>query len=392
MGPVVSQSQRQASKLELLGRLTSGIVHDFNNLLALQLSHLALLEAAQPGGGAAEQALRDLRTAINQGTTLTERLQRLARTGQRQTGSLNLNDLCTQTLQLLRHNISSQIRLELRLRPGLAMVEADAGEMMQVLLNLCLNACDAMPHGGRLEIETQSNHLTAEQAAAMSRGRAGEFVCLSVRDTGEGIPPELQPRIFEPFFTTKPPGQGTGLGLAIVRDIVQSTGGWIDCTSAVGQGTCFTIWLPASVSPVETAVTAAPLSPSRTLARKTILVVDDDPGVVQLARIALEQQGYGVLTAGDGRQAMETLRQRHESIDLVVLADRLPVLSGPVILDELQAVEPSVRIVLVTKGGPPEPAWTERSPDLVVMTKPWTPELLLRQVRDVLGAEGTTGG
>jgi CheY-like chemotaxis protein len=392
MGSLVSQSERQASKLELLGRLTGGIVHDFNNLLALQLSNLALLEASWPPGGTAEQALRDLRTAINHGAALTERLLRLARTGQRQMRSLDLNELCAQTVELLRYSISSEIMLQLHLRPGLARVDADAGEMMQVLLNLCLNACDAMPKGGRLEIETEQTPLPAGEAAAKSRGRQGEFVCLSVRDTGEGIPPEVQPCIFEPFFTTKPSGKGTGLGLAIVRDIVQFAGGWIDCTSVVGQGTCFTLWLPASASPSATAVPAAPLAPSRALARRTILVVDDDPGVVQLARIVLEQHGHEVLTASDGGEAVETFRRRHSSIHLVLLAERLPVLPGLAVLNELQAIEPSVRIVLVTEGGQPERAWTERLPDLAVMTKPWTPELLLRHVRDVLGAEGKKSG
>ena len=389
MDPVVSQSERQASKLELLGRLTSAIVHNFNNLLALQNNALAMLRAALPPGSIAAAHANSLGVTITQATALTERLLGLVRPGPRPARPLGLNELCAQGVELLRPSLPSQIVLDSRLRAGLPAIHADAGEIMEVLLNLCFNAVDAMPRGGRLEIRTEQRRVEPGVTAHAPQGLQGDFVCLIVSDTGEGIPADLRERIFEPFFTTKAPGRGTGLGLASVRDIVQSAGGSIDCASTVGRGTTFTVWLPA----LSSAPAPAPaLAPSRVLTRKTILVVDDDPAVLQLARTVLEQQGgHNVLTAADGRAAVELFRQRTESIDLAVLTDKLPGLSGLEVTSELLALKPSLHLILVTDGGAPEPEWTERRPDLRVLPKPWHPTTLIQLIEDVLDSGAKEG-
>ena len=393
MDPVVSQSERQASKLELLGRLTSAIVHDFNNLLALQNNALAMLRAALPPASVAAAHVETLGATITQAMALSDRLLGLVRPGARPKRPLGLNELCAQGVELLRPSLPAQIVLESRLRAELPTVHADAGEMMEVLLNLCFNAVDAMPRGGRLEIRTEQRRLAPGVLAAAPPGRRGDFVCLIVSDTGEGIPAELRERIFEPFFTTKPAGRGTGLGLASVRDIVQSADGWIDCTSTVGQGTSFTVWLPAlSSAPAPTPVPAPPLAPSRALARKTILVADDDPHVLKLARTVLERHGHNVLTASEGREAVELFRQRPESIDLVILSDKLPALSGLEVMNELLTLKPLLHLILVTDGGAPEPEWTARRPDLRVLPKPWHASLLLQHIADVLDAGAKEGG
>lgn len=386
MDPVVSQSERQASKLELLGRLTSAIVHNFNNLLALQNNALAMLRAALPPGSIAAAHANSLGVTITQATALTQRLLGLVRPGSRPARPLGLNELCAQGVELLRHSLPPQIVVESRLRSGLPTIHADAGEMMEVLLNLCFNAVDAMPRGGRLEIRTEQRRAEPGVTAHAPQGVQGDFVCLIVSDTGGGIPADLRERIFEPFFTTKPEGRGTGLGLASVRDIVQWAGGWIDCASTVGRGTTFTVWLPA----LSSAPAPAPaLAPSRALARKTILVVDDDPQILKLARDVLEPRGHNVLTAEDGRAAVELFHQRPESIDLAVLTDRLPGLSGLEVMNELLALKPSLHLILVTDGGAPEPEWTERRPNLRVLPKPWHPTTLIQLIADVLdsGAE-----
>jgi CheY-like chemotaxis protein len=391
MDPVVSRSERRASKLELLGRLTSAIVHDFNNLLALQNNALEMLRAALPPGSAASAHVNVLGVTVTQATALTTRLLGLIRPGSRPARPLGLNELCTQGVEMLRPSLPAQIVLESRLRAGLPTIHADAGEMMEVLLNLCFNAVDAMPRGGRLEIRTEQRRAAPGVSPHAPPGVQGDFVCLIVSDTGEGIPAHLRERIFEPFFTTKPAGRGTGLGLASARDIVHSARGWIDCTSIVGQGTTFTVWLPA-LSSARPPAPAPAVSPSHVLARNTILVVDDDPAVLKLARTVLEQQGYNVLTAGDGRAAVELFRQRPQIIDLAVLTEKLPGLSGLETMNEMLARKPWLRLVLVTAGGAPESVWMARRRDLRVLPKPWHPLTLLQLVADVLDTGAKDGG
>lgn len=246
--PADAMSCRQASRMELLGRMTSGILHDLRNLLTLLGTPLSLLQASLPPG-LGESELATLWSAVKQGSVFTERLLRIAREEPGELRPIDLNACCAEVVDLLRHSIAPRVRLEARLRPGLPPILAENGEMMQVLLNLCLNACDAMPHGGRLLLETDLGSVPRDETAGSSAPPAGDFIYLHVGDTGEGMSPEVRSRVFEPTFTTKSSGRNSGLGLAIVRDIVQRRGGWIECQSAVGVGTRFLVCLPAARTP-----------------------------------------------------------------------------------------------------------------------------------------------
>lgn len=242
--PAEAMSCRQTSRMELLGRMTSGILHDLRNLLTLLGTPLSLLQASLPPG-LGESELATLWSAVKQGSAFTERLLRIAREEPGELRPIDLNACCVEVVDLLRHSIAPRVRLEARLRPGLPPVLAETGEMMQVLLNLCLNACEAMPHGGRLLLETDLGSVPRDEIAGSAAPPTGDFIYLHVGDTGEGMSPEVRSRVFEPTFTTKSSGRNSGLGLAIVRDIVQRRGGGIECESTRGMGTRFKVWLPA---------------------------------------------------------------------------------------------------------------------------------------------------
>jgi CheY-like chemotaxis protein len=255
--------------------------------------------------------------------------------------------------------------------------------MMQVLMNLGVNACDAMPDGGRLLIETEERHLRPGEAPGLPADRHGTFVCLRVSDTGEGMPEEVRARMFEPFFTTKRAGQSTGLGLAIVEDIVRKTEGWIECDSEVGHGARFTVWFPAS------AQRGALAPPSRTLAHKSILLVDNEPSIVTLAQTILKRYGYRVVSAENGRQALEIYRQKQAAIDLIILDQNMPGLSGLETMNELLAINSRAQVLLMTGGPAPPPVWTEGTPGWGFLSKPFTADQLVRAVRGVLAGERT---
>jgi PAS domain S-box-containing protein len=386
---------RQAVALETVGRLASGVIHDFNNLLTVLEGNLWLLRASL-GPSRPEQELAAMEKAVSQAAGLAGQLLALARRESRGPESVDLNDVVAETAEVLGPSITPRVTLEVCAHAPLPPVVADRSQMTQILLNLCLNARDAMPHGGRLLLETGQVTLSAsDQAALHPGGRPGGFVRLSVTDTGEGIAPEVRGRIFEPFFTTKRPGQSTGLGLAIVADVVRRHGGWVECISPVrvsgevglggGPGTRFEVYLPPGPAPQEAAPAVPPSAPER----ETILLADDDPSVRELARIILRGQGYRVLLAEDGRQAVEMYRQARGHIALILLDYSMPVLSGEQALAELVAIDPGVCVLLLSGGTPKEltPETCRRLAGSV--EKPFKPEQLLRAVRFALSSRGS---
>jgi PAS domain S-box-containing protein len=245
---VLEEQLRQAQKMEAVGRLAGGIAHDFNNLLTAILGNLALLEQQMPADDPRAELMRTTEQAAWRAADLTRQLLGFSRQTRLQARALDLNVCVQETVALLARTLGPAVEIEVRaLTPSLWPVWADPGQMGQILLNLALNARDAMPAGGKLTIETDNVALDEEQArlaGAPVSGLAGEHVRLRIRDTGQGIPAEVQPRIFEPFFTTKEVGHGTGLGLAVVFGIVQQHGGWITCQSELGAGATFAIHLP----------------------------------------------------------------------------------------------------------------------------------------------------
>jgi hypothetical protein len=368
------EQARQAWKMEALGRAAAGIAHDFSNLLAVMLGNSSLL-AATPLTAAQRELVAGLDRAVSQAAGLTDQLLAFARWDNRPSQPVDLAETLRDLAAALRPTVGPEIRLEVRCRPNLAPAQADPVGVNQVLLNLCLNARDAMPRGGTLTLEAEEVVVSPDAALPHPDARPGVFVRLRAEDTGEGMPPEVQARVFEPFFTTKRPGKGTGLGLAIVAGVVRQHGGWVTCASAVGRGTRFDVYLPRA------AARPSSMLPAR---RRTVLVIDPDPQVLQLARTLLQGHGYEVLAAEPGPPAVEAFRQAAGRIDLVLLDHAPPGRPCDETLAGLLAAGPGVRVVLAG-GHPPRDLPPELRPHLCGhLTKPVRKEQLLEAVRATL--------
>jgi signal transduction histidine kinase len=377
---------RQAQKMEAVGRLAGGIAHDFNNLLTAVLGNIELLQRRL--ADATDRALAQ--TAERAGlraAELTRQLLGFARRSLLWLRPTDLNEVVREVAALMVRTIDPRIGLEMHLEPGLWRVQADHGQLGQVLLNLCLNARDAMPEGGRLTVTTANRTVTAEYAEEHLQARPGEFVFLSVADTGHGIAPEVLPRLFEPFFTTKPPGEGTGLGLAVVHGIVQQHHGWVECHSALGQGTRFDIYLPRHHAEVEAprAEVPRPVAPP---ARATVLVAEDEDMVRSLAATILRREGFEVLQARDGLEAVEVFLRERSRIDVVLLDLTMPRRSGSEVLRQIREASPTVPVVLTT--GFAETTPEELKPFGVhgFVPKPYRDRDLVAALRDALRKEG----
>src|SRR5262245_24280513 len=344
----LEEQVRQAQKLEAVGQLAGGIAHDFNNLLTAILGNLSLVLANQQPGANAELLEAGEKAALR-AAELTSQLLGFSRRTLLKPRRLNVNATAEETVRLLRRTIDPRIVIDVQADPGLWPVQADPGQMSQVLMNLCLNARDAMPQGGRLTLRTENVVLDEAYARLHLEARAGEYVRLRVADTGHGIPPEVLPRIFEPFFTTKGPGRGTGLGLAMVFGIVKQHRGWLDCDTAPGRGTRFDVYLPRSAAAEQAAAAeAAPAAPQPAGGSETVLLVDDEPLLRGLGRAILERHGYHVVLAEDGEQAVKVYEQRRGRIDLVLLDLTMPRMSGREAFARLLEVDPGVRVLFAS--------------------------------------------
>jgi CheY-like chemotaxis protein len=323
-------------------------------------------------------------------TELTQRLVGFSRQSRPWLRPVDLRPVVDETLALLRRTIDPRITMEVAAAADLWNVEADLGQINQVLINLCLNARDAMPEGGRLLLQTENVVLDEKQAQLQSsEARAGEFVRLRVADSGEGIAADVLPHIFEPFFTTKQPGKGTGLGLAMVLGIAKQHRGWIICTSEPQRGACFDIYLPRTTSqpltPQAPVVFAAPLG-----GNETVLVVDDEPLLLDLLRRILEERGFHVLVARDGFQAIEIFRQQKSAIDLIVLDMTMPRLSGRDTLRQLREIDPDVAVLYVT-GYAEKLAEAGLDQTCGFLAKPFRPDELVQAVRAALARAKRVG-
>jgi PAS domain S-box-containing protein len=371
---------RQAQKMEAIGQLAGGIAHDFNNLLtAISCNVELLLDATAPDDARRDDILQ-IREAATRAATLTRQLLAFSRRQVLQPKPLDLNATVTNMERMLRRVLSGDIRLMARLDRELAPVYADAGQMEQVVMNLVLNARDAMPDGGDILITTSNVTLSAALQHRFGVLAPGAYVVLSVRDVGSGVSPDVYDHLFEPFFTTKSQGKGTGLGLATVHGIVVQSGGQIVVDSEPGQGTEFRIHLPVhSVAPPPRRATpASGTAVAATRQVRTVLVVDDDDAVREVAVRALARAGYRVLSASGGDAALALLANGEEHASLLVLTDVLmPGMSGPELADRVAAVYPSARIAFMSGFSTDELARSGvGSPMRSLLNKPFTlPEL-----------------
>ncbi|MCI0742548.1 MAG: ATP-binding protein, partial [Gemmataceae bacterium] len=334
---------RHVQKMDAVGQLAGGVAHDFNNLLTVILGNLSfVLSKPEPWAGLPLEMLRHAEQAGLRAADLTQRLLGFSRRTMLRAEALDLNQAVEDTVRMLRRTIDPRIEFVLHLWPRLGRIKADAGMVHQVVMNLVLNARDAMPEGGTLTIDTGHFQPDEEYLRRHVEARTGTFARLRVRDTGDGMTPEIRQRIFEPFFTTKEVGKGTGLGLAMIFGIVKQHHGWIVCDSAPGQGTTFDIFWPQfQGDPAGPAVT-----PTANLdGNETILIVDDDPMIRNLASMILRRFGYQVVLAEDGLDALAKLRQPDLTIDLVILDGTMPRLSGRDTLREMIDINPQVRVL-----------------------------------------------
>ena len=374
----------QAQKMEAIGRLAGGVAHDFNNLLTGIIGYAELLLQDMPPDHPMRADVEGIHKAGRSAAALTRDLLAFSRKQVLQPVVLDLNDVVTGIEHLLRRLLGEDITLQLRLAANLDQVKADRAQVEQVLLNLAVNSRDAMPGGGRLLIETENAVGTRDDIAAHLSGASGRHVVLRVRDTGQGMTPEVQARLFEPFFTTKELGKGTGLGLSTVYGVIKQSAGFIWADSTVGKGSTFTIALPA-IRGVATAT--ATIDPHQRTAggSETVLLVEDNDAARDLARDALKRYGYNVIEAKNGVEALRIATAELDRISLVLTDLVMPLMGGRELAARLSERRQGVKVIF-TSGYPADTLGPHGALErgAVFIQKPFSPAALGQTVRDVL--------
>jgi two-component system cell cycle sensor histidine kinase/response regulator CckA len=366
----------QAQKMESIGRLAGGIAHDFNNLLTVVNGYAAQLLNQRSPTDPDYIALSEIQNAGEKGSQLTRQLLTFSRRRAYKPELLNLNTIVKRDSSMLGWTLGERIELITNLDPSLGLSSADPVEISQIIMNLAVNARDAMPDSGKLTITTSNTSITAEQGLGVPGVPDGEYVQLNVTDTGTGMTKDVLDHLFEPFFTTKEPGKGTGLGLSIVYGIIQNRGGYVRVESEPGRGTSFRIFLPrAQPEPA-----SAPVHGDRQTANRagdeTILLVEDRQDVRTLAVSVLRGLGYKVLEAGDPSQALQ-ISETESQIDLMLADLTLPEMQGTELAERMRSLHAEMQIVFMS--GSPDPNLT-----IPFLPKPFTPESLAATVREVL--------
>ena len=375
---------RQAQKMEAVGRLAGGVAHDFNNILSVILSYAQVAQEDLPPGHPLQEALGEIRRASTRAAELTQQLLLFSRQQVVAPKIIDLNELIANTEKMIRRLVGEDVQLVFAPGASLGQVRADPGNIEQVLMNLVVNARDAMPQGGRLTIETSNVEIDASFPRTQAGARSGPYVMLAVTDTGCGMDPATQARIFEPFFTTKERGKGTGLGLSTVFGIVQQSEGTIWVYSEPGKGTSFKIYLPRAAAKPEPQVAAPQLAPR---GKETVLLVEDEEQVRAIAQTILKRSGYRVVLAQSARDALRICEQGGEAIDLLLTDVVMPDMSGAELARRLAESRPGLRVLCMS-------GYTDDSvvrhgvikSQLAFLQKPFTPESLSRKVREVLNA------
>ncbi|HYO94604.1 MAG TPA: PAS domain-containing protein [Polyangiaceae bacterium] len=377
----LEEQLRHSQKMEAIGTLAGGVAHDFNNYLVVIQGNVDLLRSGLRADGRQADMLDEIAFAITRCATLTRQLLAFSRKQVTSPQRVDLGKVVAESTNMLRRLLGEHIELVVNADPGLSAVRADPSHLEQVVVNLAVNARDAMPDGGRLTIETGNCYLDSELASRRSGLNPGSHVILRVEDNGTGIPAEVQPRIFEPFFTTKEPGRGTGLGLATVYGIVKQSGGAVEFVSNPGQGSVFTVYLPAQ--PGSADESPQPETFVSFAEGESILLAEDEPLVRRLTRRLLERAGYRVIEAEDGIQALEAARQE-PAFDLLLTDVTMPRMGGIDLALRLREMRPGLRVLFMS-GYPTQTfdAAMNATAEKIV-SKPFTLHQLLRSVRDAL--------
>jgi PAS domain S-box-containing protein len=376
---------RQSQKLEAIGRLSGGLAHDFNNLLCVINGHTELLtEALQPGDPAV-RSVTQIRKAADSAAALTRQLLAFSRRQVFHPQVVNLNAVVTETKKLLARLIDEHIEFHTTLGPALGHVIVDPVQIEQVIINLVLNARDAMPKGGKLTMETSNLNLEEDHQSKFSQIPAGKYVLLALTDTGCGMNAETQSRIFEPFYTTKEMGKGTGLGLATVYGIVKQSGGFIWVYSEEGRGTTFKVYLPRVVGPLTEARPGPHIEINK--GTETILVVEDAEPLRALTKEFLTASGYTVLEAANGDEAIRIAQSHAGNINLLLTDVVMPRMGGKPLVEQMARIRPDTRVLYMS--GYPNDGIVQAgilANGVALLEKPFTREILSKRVRQVLDA------
>jgi nitrogen-specific signal transduction histidine kinase/ActR/RegA family two-component response regulator len=380
----LEEQLRQSQKMEAIGQLAGGVAHDFNNILTVIHGHSSLLQSSELDDNAMRSA-QQITQAAERAAALTRQLLTFSRRQLIQPKKLDMNKIVNNMTDLLARLLGEDVTLQLNYSLSPAMVEADVGMMEQVLLNLAVNARDAMPKGGQLAIHISIMEVNEAHVQQRPEARVGRFVCVSKSDTGCGIPPENLQRIFEPFFTTKEVGKGTGLGLATVYGIVKQHQGWIEVESTIGKGTTFRIFIPYAGS-----AQAEAERPTTQIAvrggNETILLVEDEKPVRELVSRVLQKYGYKIVQAGSGTEAIEAWGRHKGEIALLftdlVMPDNM---NGRELAEKLKAESPALKVIF-TSGYSADIVGKDfkLEPELNFLQKPYQPQALALTVRRCL--------
>jgi two-component system, cell cycle sensor histidine kinase and response regulator CckA len=382
----IEEELLRARKLEALGRLAGGIAHDFNNLMTIIVGYCESMRSELADNPPIQKQVNEVYKAAEQAISLTRQLLAFSRRQKPQAGLVSLNNVLTDMSDMLRRLLSDDVEFAVVPDSTLGLIRADRGQIEQVVMNLVINAADAMPRGGKLVLattNTKSEDGCSDQLT--SRPEPGSFVRLTVSDSGIGMGPEIKERIFDPFFTTKAPGKNTGLGLATVYGIVHQADGHISVESEPEKGTTFHLYFPRVQGALVGSVQQRTIFHGPTLGSETILVVDDQEGLCTLLCNVLRKNGYSVLSAANGREALGLVREHPGRIDLVLTDMVMPQMGGRELAESLRALQPQTKILYMS-------GYTDQAEDVsellscghAFIDKPFTPEALLHTIRDVL--------
>ncbi|MBN8610567.1 MAG: response regulator [Deltaproteobacteria bacterium] len=377
---------RQAQKLEAVGRLAGGVAHDFNNILSAILSYAAFVLEALREDDPVREDVAEIRDAGERAAALTRQLLAFSRHQVLEVTVLDLNEIVGGVERMLRRTLGEDIQLRLVLQEDLGRVSSDRGQIEQVILNLVVNARDAMPRGGRLTIETANVDFSDVQAAERLGARAGPHVMLSVSDTGIGMDKETQARVFEPFFTTKERGKGTGLGLSTAFGIVKQSGGTLWLYSEVGEGTTFKVYLPVVEHEARATVSSMPPVLPAARGHETVLLVEDDEQVRAVAAEILRRAGYTVLETGGPLAALAACAEHAGPVEVLLTDVVMPSMNGKDLAEQVRALRPQIRVLFMSGYTDDVILHQGLEAGVRFVQKPLRPETLLRKLRDALDA------